>query len=204
MWSEIARHELHPLNLQPTFRAPSPDGAHLALPIPVFEDESLARFARIAWGRIEDEDRGEYGEAFLLEPHEGDAAHFALVDGQVSGLAPLAQSTYLIEIYFQQSPVHARQLLVLDSDDFTGLLFFWNLRARATKRGEPAVVGIPREALAVPGRLRSLVEWTTSQFEVVKPDVLVHCQPDDHEAARVALGSHGFREAARDARLTEY
>jgi hypothetical protein len=107
-------------------------------------------------------------------------------------------------IYYQLGPLRARQLLIVDSTDFTDLLFFWNLRSRATSHNEPAVIAIPREALAFPERLRSLVEWTAGELDVVKPDVLVHCRPEDRDAAVAALSGHGFREAAEDARLTEY
>jgi len=34
---EMVRHELHPLNLQPTFREPTAGGPQLALPIPVYD-----------------------------------------------------------------------------------------------------------------------------------------------------------------------
>jgi hypothetical protein len=203
MWSQMTHHELHPLNLQPSFREPPAGGPHLALPIPVYDDEALTRLARVAWGRIDDEDRDEYAEAFLLEPHENEAAHFALIDGQVSGLAPLVQSAYLMGSYYQQSPLRARQVLIIDGDDFSDLVFFWNLRSRATTHQRPAVVAIPPAALRFPERLRSLREWTAEQ-DAIKPDLLVHAREQDRDAATAALAEAGFRHASDDWRLTEY
>jgi hypothetical protein len=202
--SRLTRRELHPLNLQPSYREPPAGGPQLALPIPIYENEDLARVARVAWGRIDEEDRPHYSEAFLLEPHVDEAAHFALVDGQISGLAPLEQSTYLISVYLQHSPVRARQVVVVDGNEFQELLFFWNLRSRATTHVGRDVIAVPTEAFSFPERLRSLVEWTSSEHAAVKPDLLVHAPEQVREAVRAALTELGFRDAGDGWRLTEY
>lgn len=204
IWAGLTRHELHPLNLQPAYREPPQGGPQLAVPVPSYKDPALARVSRVAWGRIDDDDRADYAEAFLLEEHEGEAAHFALVDGQVSGLAPLAQSAYLMEIYYQQSPARARQVAVIDGEDFSDLLFFWNLRARATTHDGRGVIAMPAAALSTPDRLRSLVEWTAVERDVVKPDLLISARPNDRDAAAAALAELGFRESPVQSRLTEY
>src|SRR5205085_11579939 len=95
-WRDVFRHELHPLNLQPTYRDPTADGPHVPLPVPQYDVPELAQFARIVWGRIDDEDQPGYETAFLLERYDGEAAHYALVAGQTGSLSPLAQSTYLM------------------------------------------------------------------------------------------------------------
>ena len=202
---EAFRHELHPLNLQPTFRDPPEAGPRLAMPIPVYENDALQRVARLAFGRIDSEDRDEYAKAFLLEEHQGDAAHFALIDAQVSRLSPLAQSAYLMEMYQQSGPLRARQLVIVDGNDFDALVLFWNLRARATTHGvTPAVVAVPVEALGTPERLRSLLDWTRGEHDVVKPDLLVIAGDENRDEAANALEEVGYRLAAADARLTEY
>ena len=203
LWREAFNHELHPLNLQASYRDLPADGPHIALPVPSYEDPQLARLARIVWGHIDDEDRPEYETAFLLERHPGDAAHYALVAGQTAGLSPLAQSTYLMRIHYQSGPLRARQLFILDGFDFEDIVFFWNVRARATTFGdEIPVVGVPAAALGSPERLRPLVEWTDRGG--VKPDVLVHVPTDMRDATAAALAEIGFQPAAPDAGFTEY
>ncbi len=203
LWREAFRHDLHPLNLQPSYREPSAEVPRIALPVPDYADAELARLARVVWGRIDDEDRPEYETAFALERHEGDAAHYALVAGQTSGLSPLAQSTYLMRIHHQSDPLRARQIFVVRGLEFDDLVFFWNVRARATTRGdEIPVVAIPAQALATPERLRSLVEWTGRRD--VKPDVLVRVASDLRDDTANALEELGFRRAADDARFSEY
>jgi hypothetical protein len=203
LWPGFDENEVHPLNLQPSRLDPPSGGPQVALPVPVFEDGDLRRIALLSWGQIAEENQTEYAEAFLIERHEEEAAHFALVDGQVSGLAPLAQSTRLMVGYTQSSPVHARQLVVLDGT-FERLVFFWNLRARASTLGRAAVVGIPDTALSVPERLRSLLDWTTNSVEAIKPDLVVHAHAAVRDSAANALQALGFREADAAARLTVY
>jgi hypothetical protein len=204
IWTDdLTPHELHPLSLQPAFRDPPAGGPQLSLPIPEYDSEALARVARVAWGRIRDAARDQYGEAFLLESRTGDAAHFAVVDGQVSGLAPLAQSAYLMDVYYQHSPARARQIVIVEGDHFDDLVLFWNLRSRATTHVRRDVVAIPREALGSPERLRSLAEWVAGERDVVKPDLLVNTGGDP-DAVREALTELGFREASEGWRLTEY
>lgn len=203
VWPQAFRHELHPLNLQPSFREPMTGAPNVSLPVPVYAQPDLARLARIVWGRLDDEDRQEYETAFVLEHHEGDAAHYALVAGQATGLSPLAQSTYLMRIHHQSGPLRARQLFVLRGLGFHDLVFFWNVRARATTLGdEIPVVAVPADALAMPERLRSLVEWTRGRD--IKPDVLVHAPSELRDATAAALAEIGFRPAAPAARLIEY
>jgi hypothetical protein len=203
LWPEAFRHEHHPLNLQPSAREPAEDGPQIALPIPSYEEPDLARIARIVWGRINDDDRSEYEEAFLLESHDGDAAHYALLAGQITGLSPLAQSTHLMRLVFQSSPVRARQLFVIDKLEFDQLVLFWNVRARATTWiDEAAVVAIPATALDTWERLRPLLDWMKGR--AVKPDLLVYAPPDLREGAGAALEQLGFTHAADQARLTEY
>jgi hypothetical protein len=203
LWGEAFRHELHPLNLQPSYREQATTGPHVILPVPQHEDSDLAQLARIVWGRIDDEDRPEYETAFLLDRHEGDAAHYALVAGQTTGVSPLAQSTYLMRIHHQSGPLRVRQLFVIERLDFDEVVFFWNARARATTLGdEIPAVAVPAEALAAPERLRSLVEWTRTRD--IKPDVLVRAPSDLRDATATALEELGFRRAADDARFSEY
>jgi hypothetical protein len=203
LWPGFDEREVHPLNLQPARLDPPSGGPQIALPVPVYEDTELRRIALLSWGRIVEENVTEYAEAFLIEPHEGEASHFALVDGQVSGLAPLAQSTRLMVAYTQSSPVHARQLVVLDGT-FERLVFFWNLRARASTLGGPAVIGIPEATLSAPERLRSLLDWTKKATEAVKPDVVIDAPAAVRDPASAALQSLGFREADPASRLTVY
>lgn len=203
LWPEAFRHELHPLNLQPSYREPPAHGPHVALAIPEYADGALTRLAHIVWGRIDDEDRMEYETAFLLEHHAGEAAHYALVSGQTTGLSPLAQSTHLMRVHRQTGPRRARQLFVLRGLDFDDLVFFWNVRARASTLGdEVLVIAVPAEALTTPERLRPLVEWAGRRD--VKPDVLVHAPTELRDTTTAALTEVGFRAAASDARFTEY
>lgn len=196
-------HELHPLNLQPTYRDPPTEGPQTPLAAPVYADDDLARLARIVWGRIDGEDRPEYESAFLIELSEGEAAHAALVAGQTLGLSPLAQSAYLMRIHFQSGPLRVRQLFVLDPMAFDDVVFFWNVRARATNLVDDiAVVAVPTAALTNPESMRALVEWV--EHGIMKPDVLVHVSATARDAAAAALGEIGFREAAPDTRLTEF
>jgi DNA-binding MarR family transcriptional regulator len=196
------RHELHPLDLQPSFREGPERGPRVVLPIPVYDDVTLRRLARLVYGRIEDEKRDEYAKAFRLEEHEGEAAHFALVDGQVSALSPLGQSTYLMRAHRQADPLRARQLVILDGNDFNELVYFWNLRSRTTLHSStPAVVAVPAQGLATPERLRSLRDWT-ERGEVIKPDILV-LAGRHREATTAALEELGYRQPAEE-RLSEY
>ena len=64
LWPRAFDNELHPLNLQPSFREPTGDGSKPALPIPVYEDPVLRRVSRLVFGRIDNEGRDAYGEAF--------------------------------------------------------------------------------------------------------------------------------------------
>jgi hypothetical protein len=196
-------HELHPLNLQPAYRDPPADGPQTPLPEPVYDDADLARLARIIWGRIDDEDRPEYESAFLVERSEGDAAHSALLRGQTHALSPLAQSTYLMRIHSQSGPLRARQLFVLDPTAFADIVFFWNVRARATNMlDDIPVIAVPTPALASPEYMQALVDWV--EHGALKPDILVHARPADRDAAVAAIDQLGFREAAGDARLSEF
>src|SRR5437868_2988683 len=45
IYSRTFTHELHPLNLQPTYRDPPTDGPKTPLPEPVYDDGELARLA---------------------------------------------------------------------------------------------------------------------------------------------------------------
>src|SRR5207253_2842586 len=108
-------------------------------------------------------------------------------------------------MYYQASPLDARQLIIVDGTNFADLLFFWNLRARATSSRGHGVVAIPRQALSFPERLRSLVEWTAGEHGVIKPDLLIHARDTvDHETVAAALGELGFSEAAPGPAPTVY
>lgn len=193
-WAYRLDREQHPLNLQPSFGAGGMASPPPVLPLPIYDNELLQRLTRIAFGRIKEEDRGAYETAFRLESCVGPSAHFALVDGQVSGLAPLAQSTKLIYAYEQISPLDVRQLLVLDSNDFQGLINFWNLRARTARDGGASVVAVPVQALAASDQLASLRDWTSGPG-TVKPDVFVLTGHDERDAAASALEAVGYTAA---------
>ncbi|HEX3425156.1 MAG TPA: hypothetical protein VHT30_03430 [Acidimicrobiales bacterium] len=205
LWGEQFRHEVHPILLQPSYRDRPAGGPHLELPIPVYDDELLRRLSRVVYGRIEDDDRPEYAKAFTLTEYAGAQAHFALVDAQISGLSPLGQSTALMPMYQQSGPIRMRQLVVLDGSDFDALIYFWNLRARATTLGvEPPVVAIPAQGLQTPVELRSLRAWTDAPGRTIKPDIFVLADVNHRKPVSNALLDLGYHRAADDAALTEY
>lgn len=108
-------------------------------------------------------------------------------------------------MYTQAGPLRARQLAIFDGGDFDELVYFWNLRARATTMGStPAVIAVPLQALATPERLRSLRDWKSGPYDAVKPDLLVLAAAADRELAGHALEEVGFRAPAEGAQLTEY
>lgn len=204
LWPRAFGHELHPLDLQPSYREPPAEGSRISLPVPRYDQPELATLARVIWGRIEDQDLAHYEEAFRLEHHDGDAAHQALVAGQTSRLSPLAQSAYLMRITTQVSPARARHVFVIRGGDFDELVWFWNMRARATTVVDQVpIVGVPAEALTNPESLRSLIEWT-QQLWHIKPDVFVRAPADLEDTAAAAFDELGFRRAPEDRRLTEY
>jgi hypothetical protein len=191
-WAYGLEREQHPLNLQPSFRTADSAGPLPVLLLPAYEDEALRRIARIAFGRIKDEDWEDYGTAFSLEFCAGQEAHFALVDGQVSGLAPLAQSTNLMWAYEQSSPLDVRHVMVVDGTDFQALVNFWNLRARTTQHdGVTSVVAVPTEALGAVEELSSLRDWTSSG-RAVKPDMFVLVDERHRTAAASAFAALGY------------
>jgi len=175
------------------------------LPIPVYEHEAERRIAHVVWGRLDPEDEQHYREAFDLEPHEGEAAHTALVAAQIDRVSPLGQSTRLMHLIEQTSPHESRQIFVLDDDDFDALVFFWNVRSRSVGDAGPPVVGLPLSAFLAPARLRLLLEWVaTPRIGVVKPDIIVVASERAQPAVVPVLEGLGFRQISESDRITEY
>jgi hypothetical protein len=199
-WERLLANDLHPLNLQPSFQRGSAPEGRPPLPIPAYDDDALARIARVVWGRLDPEDDAEFREAFLLEQHEGEASHFALVDGQVRRTSPLGQTTYMMPTFEQTNPIYVRQLYVLDDASFDELVLFWNLRARSGGIGdEIPVIGVPRAALAFPDRLRSLLDWAQpSLYSRTRPDIYVVASEEAQAEAGHALEGLGLQCADDD------
>jgi hypothetical protein len=194
--------DLHPLNLQPSFRDPPQGGPSEVLPIPVYDNDALQRIARVACGFIEDAGVGAYGEAFVLDERTGPAAHSALLSSQIAGRSPLAQSTYLMKTYRQEGPFRARRLLVLDDDGFDGLVAFWNLRARSERFTD--VVAVPLAAFETADQLRPLLDWGSGEVSVLKPDFLVIVDRTRREYVEAALGSLGITSHGDTDVVTSY
>lgn len=142
-FDHLIQHDLHPLNLQPSFLLPPLRQPRRPLPIPVYESEQMRRLALITWGRIDPPDEEDYDEAFELDRRDGNAAHRALIEAQVSQVSPRAQSVFHMNLIEQVSPDRARQVWVFENDAFEDLLNFWNLRSRSSSFLNPPWVGAP-------------------------------------------------------------
>ena len=197
------RHETHPLHL----RGPRPavGAAKPALDVPEFRTAGLRRIALALWGHIPEADSSDWNAYYDVAALDGEAAHAALLTGQVgSGSeSPLRLSGTGMNFVMQRSPFSRwAYIWVLSRATFDELVLFWNFRARMVHTAQsPAVVGVPRQSLRYPDRLRALLDWTPRiPGSRLTPDVFVWCDEKLQDETRAALATLPFVEE----RATEF
>ena len=190
-WDGFDEQELHPLLLQPSYLG---EAKPVSLRVPRFAFRSLRRIALATWGHLPDEDVSHYRRGFDVDVVAGSAAHAALLEGQLFGSSPAAQTTRLIRPY--GSLAMGRGIFVFRRGSFQELVAFWNLRSRARDVGDrPLLVGVAREALDHPETLSALTRWIeTDSLLDQTPDLGITADRGDREAAAAALGSLGFHQ----------
>jgi hypothetical protein len=191
------RQETHPLHLRGP--RPAPAASKPMMSVPEFHSAGLRRIALAVWGHIPDGEAEDWAAYYDVATLDGDAAHSALVSGQVGSESdsPLRLSGTGMGLVMQRSPFSRwAYIWVLSRSSFDELVVFWNFRARLLRtRRHASVVGIPRESLRFPERLRALLDWTPRVPGTrLTPDVFVWCGEKLQEHTRAALAELPFVE----------
>jgi hypothetical protein len=188
LWDGFDDRELHPLHLRE--RRVSGDEPKPTLELPQFRSAALRRAALAIWGDILDDDMPAWQERYEVASCDGEAAHGALLRGQLAGpsTSPLHLTARHMGVV-QGSGPEWPHIWVLAQASFGQLVNFWNFRARVLARPNGAgVVGIPRESLRHPQQLRALADWLPRVPGMrMTPDVYVASPDALDEEVRAAL-----------------
>lgn len=183
------RREMHPL----FFAEDLPDGSlRPSMFIPRFGSQALDRVALAAWGHMAEEDAPYWRQRFNTADATGSQAFEALIAGQVAPSAsPLALSASNMRLITQHGPNNWPYLYVLDGATFNQIIWFWNLRARSIWNGNGSpVIGLPRQALRYPDRLRALRRWSVGgAWGQRTPDFYVSTSERTSSSVIQALGA---------------
>lgn len=195
MWDRFDSREVHALQLA---ERPSPGSAAVpVVEVPEFRSQLLRRIAVAAWGHIPDDDLPHWKERFQIAMCEGDAAHLAMLRGQVDGegVSPLRLTARHMEL------VHAVGLdwpyiWVFRGASFRELVEFWNFRARViTRPNGAAVVAVAHQALKRPALLAPLAQWLRGSPGMKRtPDTYVVSPSKLDQRVREAFAAIPIRE----------
>ncbi|MDQ2761088.1 MAG: hypothetical protein M3Y17_11850 [Actinomycetota bacterium] len=206
LWDGFDQREAHPLNLRENPAIAQQPGLETRLKprleVPVFRSAALRRAALALWGHISDEDRPHWQDRYQLVIQEGEAAHGALLRGQLdgAGAAPLRLTARFMG-RISSNVLDWPHVWVLSGSTFNELVNMWNFRARMTPafiNGAP-VAGIPRESLRRPRQLQALTQWLPRVPGTQRnPDTYVASMADLDDEVRPAMTALGFQEETGD------
>ncbi len=193
---------LHPLNLWLS----GDSSSKYLLTIPSVNEDPLPDVETIIWGSLNPGDRGAYEEAFSLRAAPTElAAKLALLDGQTSGVSPLAQSVRLIDLHEQVSPAYDRFIYVVQTDSFDDLCTAWNYRSRVVSWGSrEQLIIMPVGFLKEQAVVAEMVKWIAAESRLrQKPDVRIFAAASIRDSARQELVAAGMVEVPEETRTEQ-